>query len=534
MSLRRDLRHGRRIARAEFRRSIRRYAQNTRRLVGVGFAILVFGGYLLFALPSAYATGLTARSLDAIPLFGPVATAIPVFLLGLAVLRTMERISRIDAAPLVLLTVHPRAVVFGLVGSELARLAAWFGVPVLAVVAAFALGLGAPALLVSAPLVALPLVCAAAACGYALGLGLLSAFRRLPNVRRLAKAVGVLAMLAVIVGSQFAGQFLVEYGSSLSTLASRLTVAPVADYVALAFFPTPLGRPPTASALAVGIACLALTPLGLAAATWQASHLWFTDAPGRDTTHASSSGWFAAPRPFAWRPAGRIAWGHLVRAARQPQEFAHLVMILFFLGPVGTTLAQSSGDALASLVAATGVGLGTYLAGATFGLNPLGDDRPTLPLLLLTERSPQTLVRGRVVAGLAVGLPVAMGVPLASIPSGAAPRSAVALAALGIGTCFAAALFAVGLGSVYPIYDARKFWGTETVVPSTLVLITYLLVVGVGSLVCLAATWFALTGSLVLTPVAFSVAGGYALFTALVSLGSYRYAVRRYRQYTMA
>ncbi|WP_435066612.1 hypothetical protein [Haloplanus sp. C73] len=534
MSLRRDLRHGRRIARAEFRRSIRRYAQNTRRLVGLGVAVLFFGGYLLLALPAAYAVGLTATSPDAIPLFGAGATAIPVFLLGLAVLRTMERLSRIDAEPLVLLTVHPRAVVVGLVGGELARLGAWFGVPLVAVVAAFALGLGAPALLVSAPLVALPLVCAASTCGYALGLGLLRAFRRLPSLRRVAKAGGVLAMVAVIAGSQFAGRVLVEYGASLSTLASRLTVPPVADYVALALVPTPLGRPPTASALAVGLACLALIPLGLAAATRQASTLWFTDAPTRDATRASSSGWFDVPRPFAWRPAGRIAWSHLVRAARQPQEFAHLVMVLFFLGPIGTTMAESSGDALAVLVAAAGVGLGTYLAGAVFGLNPLGDDESTLPLLLLTERSPGTLVRGRVLAGLAVGLPIAVVVPFASVPFGTAPHSAVALAALGTGTCLAASLFAVGLGCAYPVYEARTFWGTETVVPSTLVMLAYLAVVGAGTLICLAATWFALTGALALTPVALSVAGGYALFTALVSLGSYRYAVRRYRRYTMA
>lgn len=50
-----------------------------------------------------------------------------------------------------------------------------------------------------------------------------------------------------------------------------------------------------------------------------------------------------------------------------------------------------------------------------FGLNPLGDDRPQLPLILLTETAPGTFLRARVLAGLIVGLPFVVLVPLASI-----------------------------------------------------------------------------------------------------------------------
>ena len=208
-------------------------------------------------------------------------------------------------------------------------------------------------------------------------------------------------------------------------------------------------------------------------------------------------------------------------------------MILFFIGPLGTTVVQSSGDALGPLVAGTGVGLGTYLAGATFGLNPLGDDRPQLPLLLLTETDPRTIIRGRLLAGLAIGIPVAVLIPLASVIIGTAPLSGLVFAAVGVGMCLAAALFAVGLGSSYPIYEEREVWGTETVVPSTLVMTVYLFVVGGGTILGLIATWYALTGHLVVTPVFGVGFGVYLLLTVGISYGLYRYAIRRYRRYTV-
>ena len=208
-------------------------------------------------------------------------------------------------------------------------------------------------------------------------------------------------------------------------------------------------------------------------------------------------------------------------------------MAVFFVAPLGTAVFQSSGDAIGLLVGGMGVGLGTYLAGATFGLNPLGDDRPQLPLLLLTETTPQAIVRGRLLAGVAVGLPIAVLVPLVSVLLGTPPSHAVAFAVVGIGMCLAAAMFAVGIGSAYPIYEEREFWGSESVVPSTLVMIGDLFVVGGGTILGLFVTWFAVTGNVVLTPVFVVGFGVYLLVTVGVSYGSYRYAVRRYRRYTV-
>lgn len=533
MSLRHDIRHGLRIGRAEFVRSLRGYLGTTRRVLGLAVAASFLGGSLLLSLPTAYLLGRTTRSVAAIPFFGVGASVAPVVLVLVAMLRTLERIGSIEAEDLVLTAVHPRAVVLGLIAAEVGRLSLWFGVPVAALAVAFALGAGAPLLVPTGVLVALPLGCCAAVWGYAGGLGVLRLLRRLPAVRRLLKLGGVLAMIGVAVASQFVGAYVVEADRWLRRLASAATFDPLVGYVALAFAGTPLARPVSLGSLAVLGAALALTPIGLAVATKQASTLWFTDAPARATStrKRSSSGGFAAPRPFAWSDAGRIAWGVLVRARRHPQELSHLLTLVFFVGPIGTTVVQSSGDAIGVLVAGTGVGLGTVLAGAAFGLNPLGDDRPQFPLLLLTATPSRTLVRGRLVAGAAVGLPVAVLAPLASVGLGTAVPSAVAFAGVGAGTCLAAGAFALGIGAAYPIYEEREFWGTETVVPSTLVMIGYLVVVGGGTGLGLVVTWFGVTGNLALTPVFVVGFGAYLITTAGVSYGAYRYAIRRYRRY---
>ncbi len=250
--------------------------------------MLFFGGSLLFALPTAYLLGRTARSVTAIPFFGPVASAVPVVLVLLAVLRTLERIGSIEAEALVLTTVHPRAVVLGLITAEIGRLLLWFGLPLGAFAAAFALGLEAPTLVVTGGLVALPLICCAAVWGYAGGLGILRLLRHLPVVRRLLKVGGVLVMVGLVVASQFVGQYIVEADRWIQWLLLVATYDPLIEYVALAFTGTPLARPASIRSIAVLGAMVVLTPIGLAVATKQASTLWLTDAPAGNTSNYSS------------------------------------------------------------------------------------------------------------------------------------------------------------------------------------------------------------------------------------------------------
>jgi hypothetical protein len=536
MTLSTDLRHGFRIARAEFVRSLRGYTRDTRRLLGLVLLCLLFGGSLLLTLPGVYLLGQRVRTVSAIPFLDQVALALPVGLLLLAVLRTLERIGGAEGEALLLTTVHPRAVVVGLVTAEVARLTLWFGVPVVLVVGVFAWGLGAPTLVLSTGLVATPLVSWAAVWGYAFGLAALRLLRRLPRLRRLLKAGGLVALVGLVVVSQGAGRYLAAEGLAVRETLSAVRFGPLTEYVGLAFVGTPLARPVGPGALVVLVGCLALTPVGLSVATRQASTLWFTDGaaprtPAPDTARDASH--FAPPRPFAWTRPGRIAWGFLVRAARRPQRLVHLLLVVFFLGPVGTTVLGSSGDGRLAVLAGTGVALGAYVSGAAFSLNPLGDDRDQTPVLLLTPTDPRTFLHGRAVAGFALGLPLAVLSPLALFAASSTPRYGLAFAAAGVGWCGAAAGFALGLGCAYPVYEERELWGVETVAPSTLVTMTYTLVVLFGTGLGLVVLWLVLAGHVVLSGLALAGVGTYLLLTLGVPVASYLYAVRRYRRRTV-
>ncbi|SDM91171.1 hypothetical protein SAMN04487949_2821 [Halogranum gelatinilyticum] len=531
-----DLRHGLRIGRAEFLRSLRSYFGSTRRILGFFVVLLVLGGNALLSLPAVFLLARQVESVAAIPLFGPLATALPVGLLLLAALRTVERISGVDGEENLLTTVHPRALIVGLLLAELARLTLWFGVPIVLTAAVFAAGVGAPTLVVTTLVVVAPLICCTAVWGYALGMAVLRLLRRLPTVRRLAKVGGVLLFVAVIVGSQMAGQFAATTDVSLTSILTVLTVGPLTEYVALAFVGTPLSPPTGVGGVAVLVGWVALTPVGLVVAERQATALWFSDGPVRRERSAAADEsarqpkHFSPPRPLAWHTAGHVAWGIIVRAIRKPQELVHLVAIVFFVGPVAGTLLQD-GALNVPVLAGAGVVLGTYLSGATFGLNPLGDDRPQFPLLLLTAARPRTYVHGRIVAGLAVGVPVAVGVPLVAAALGGTPTVA-AFAGFGLLSCLGAGLLAPGVGCLYPIYEERAVWGTETVSPSMLVVMGFMFATIIVTALGLVALWTLLGGGH-LSVVVLVALGVFLLIVVGLPLVAYRYAVRRYRRYTV-
>ncbi|WP_152041194.1 hypothetical protein [Salinigranum salinum] len=539
MTLSTDVRHGLRIASAEFSRSLRGYTSDTRRVLGIALFTLLFGGNLLFALPGIYLLGQRVQTVSRVPFLDQIALLLPVGLLFVAVLRTLERIGGAESEDLLLTTVHPRAVVVGLMTAEIARLALWFGLPVLLVSTVFAAGLGAPTLVVTAGLVSLPLVCCTAVWGYALGLGLLRVIRRLPTLQRALKIGGIGLLVVFVVVSQFVGQYLSNGAVSIQTLLSVVQFGPLTEYTTLAFVGTPLVQPVDPSALVVLVGCLVLTPLGLAVSERQATALWFTDSAAqrkpetRLSESSSETGRFTPPRPFSWRKSGRIAWGYLVRAARKPQQLVHLVLIIFFIGPFGTALFQSTGDGLLASIAGLGVVLGVYVSGAAFNLNPLGDDRDQLPLILLTDTDTTTHLRGRVGAGLSIGLPLAVLTSVGSLALSSSPLYGLAFAVAALGWCVAGALLALGLGCAYPVYEEREMWGVETVSPSTLVLVTYSVIVVFGTGLGLVVLWFLLTGGLVPSVSVLTGVSLYVLVTSGVPVVSYLYAVRRYRRHTI-
>lgn len=531
MSVERDVRHGVRIGRAGFVRSYRQLVGNRRRLIGIIVMVLAFGVNFLFVLPIVYSLGQTTQSVALIPFFGVATTALPVVLVGLGALRTGQRIGNVEAEELLLMSVHPRAAVLGLLTDEIARQALWIGLPLGAVVTAFGVGLGSPALVVTTGVVLVPLLCCTTVWGYALGIGLLRLFRWLPGLRRLVKVGAILGMLPLVVGSQYVGMALAE--GSLSV--TGLTFDPLSEYVAIAFVGTRLAQPLTIGGAAVLGSLVVLVPIGFALATKQATVYWFTDSENATSTPAKegASGGFSAPPPFAWSSAGRMAWGHLLRTARRPQEIAHVLNFLAPLAILPVMFLQFAGDQLGTLLAGFGVILGTYLAGTAFVLNPLGDDHDQLPLLFLTHASPRTLVRSRVVASVAVGVPATVLLALVGFGLGAPLGSVLAFVAVGAVFCLCSALFSVGIGAAQPVYEPQEYWGTETLVPSTVAVIVWLFVGGGGTAIGTVAVWLLVSGTVSFGPL---IGGGlfvYGLATIGVPYLSYRYAVRRVCEHTL-
>ncbi|MFC6963955.1 hypothetical protein ACFQJ8_20200 [Halocatena marina] len=485
MSIQRDFRHGIRIARAELVRELRVYTGNTRRAIGFGAILVAHGMGLVTAVVGAHVLG-QAWSFSAVdPYVGPIATVLPIILF-VGMIRRAGRLRTIEAEELMLMIVHPRAIVIGLVGSDIIQLVLWFGVPLGIVVTVLGIGEGILWLPLTFGLVVLPLLCWVGVWGYACGIWLSRLARRFSDPDRLGRIVWLIVLIGIVGGSQIV---IIGTDGVLSTDLSALTLYPLRAYGALTFAGTPLAESLPVGGLVVLSTLVVLVPVGLALATRQATALWFTEATHRSRVPRGASSGFTVPRPFSRTLAGRMAWGHLLRGKRRSSELVRILIVPVVLLVISLPAIYTAGEHREILLAGIGVVIGAVLSGFSFGLNPLGDDRPWYPLLLLTEASSHTLVQSRVIAGLAVGLPVAVLVPFASVAIGTTPLIGLVFAGVGTGSCVGGALVAVGIGSAFPNYDRRPYWGDETALPSKTARQVFLFFVAGNTVGCLVAVW---------------------------------------------
>lgn len=539
--LRADVRTGRRIARAEVRRSIRWYFQQPRAKIALALVVLFFGSIVVFvAVPTAYELGRILRVDDRFPLLSGLRRQMTVLvgvLTALFALRTVERLAHIDGEPLILTTTTPRAVVIGLLTAETARLFLWLGVPAGLVVAAFVVGAQTPLMVVTVPLGLAPVLAFAATAGYLLGIGTLYLSRFVPLSTSIKTIVYPLGFILLIVGSQVVPRLALagDLPVSLAPLRAALLRSPFAAYADLFLLGTPVAQPLSLTAGVVFAGLLAWLPVGVTLAGRLAARFWTTDTSEHARSEAAATGATptSVPRPFAWWPAGRIGWHHLRAGARSPRQFVHLVFLVFAFAPVVSSLVDSSG--LAWLFALGGsILLGAILAGSAFGLNPFGDDQSVLPLLLVTETPPKRFVRGRLVAGLSVCLPMVVGLP--AVIAFVGPQSLVetgVFVGVGLGLAGLSAAWAIGLGTLFPKYETQTLYGVETVVPSFLVLFGHNAAVGLLGIVSLILTGITLDHGL---PGSMPLVGGGVLVVLLLvgtAVGAYVYAVRQYRTYDL-
>jgi len=523
-----DLRDGAVLARTELRAQVRRIVGNRRQLIGVVVGMLSFGLFfpLTFVSPVLdFAAGLVSGD-PPLARFGTVlASAVTVGLyFGGATAINQTRVGKIG--PLVRTSIPPEAVVVGRLASEVLQATVFALVPAVVLLGMLVVGAGTPLPALLVVLGTLPLLLAGLMVGRTLG----ATVRYLGLLSRLSAWAKALVLIVVAGGVFLAIQAAIpavmgESDVSLS-LSALLPGAPLQAYASV--ITAPLGATVRPLGVAVGLAALLTVPLALATTLRLESALLFDDRGDQSGDQRTVSR--AVPRLLAATPSTRIAWRYLLRTRRNPKLVSHLSMVLFGgLAFVGSLVTQP--DLLTALGPGGALVAGSVLAGATYCLNPMGDDRDQLPLLLTSTASTRHLLRGRVLGGIIVGGVVALGlgVPLGLL--GDPPLRVLGRTLLTPVVLLAAAGTALGIGAVVPKFERSEYMNVERAHPSTVGMLSYffgtMIVVGAG----LVLVWLTVDRG----PGSFLI-GGWIVYLAVIAttgIGGYAYAVRKFDRLTM-
>ncbi|WP_135828911.1 hypothetical protein [Halorussus halobius] len=482
------VRHALRVGRFEFRRSVRELWRDKAR-----FALTALG----VVLPSVVVAGVLVllgdaiRGVEPMPMPDGIRGTVALFWL-FAVFLVAQRVAsarpRPDAEALLLTTVSARSVAAGLALAETLRILAYFGLPTLVVTGASVALLGSPASVVAVPaavvLFAATVVVAGSAVGYAAAwLVATSLF-----VARHKTALGSVASLAAM-----GGYFLFLYPGLVGLSGASLAWLPVGWVADLAVVGTPLVGSTTRLAGVLLVSAVVLLGGG-ALVDRETTALWFTDpvsvdadesgaaderssvdatpgaageqspaASGRDAL-ADAVEPLAVPRSLVSEPVRRVAEWVLLRTRRDPNRLTFLLIpAMAFGSPVVSTAVQSgsTGALLAPLCAV----VLPWFAGSLFAMNPLGDEGRVLPVTL-TAVSGRAYVRGLLVPGLLVGLPVVVvAAAVAGLLSPYSPAERVGLVALGAYlTCVAVAV-TPAVGMALPRFSAISVGQSREVLP---------------------------------------------------------------------
>ena len=528
-----DLRSARTVAVTELRAMGRRLTANRRRLLGVAVGLLQFAVFLPIVLYGP-ATGLGRATAAGDPPPGGLGLLCSAIVLGGLYMGAASGINqnRIgDIGPLVRTSVPPPAVTLGRLGSELLQTGVLFVPPLLVGLVFVGIGAGGPLV----PLVLGTALAALLLAGMFVG-RLAGAWLRYVGALSRLGSWAKLVVFAVVMGLVFAGsQVLIQRvlpgdasflgGTGVPAL---LPGRPLQAYAAVAL--APFGTTVRPVGLLMALAVLLAIPLGLTGAARVETALLFRERGGDGDESTTRD----VPAPLAGRQSSRIAWRHLLRTARDPKTLAHVFPLVAGLIPGGFFLVAEP-DAFLTVGPPLLVGTGAVLAGATYCLNPLGDDREQLPLVLTSVGSTAALLRGRVVAGSVIGLALA-AVALVLAPFGPEPMATAAVVAVAPVVVAAAAGTALGIGAFSPQFERREYMTVERAHPSQLVLLGFMFGGGLLFGGATVGLWLALASALDgrLSPLLAGVAWvvTVAVFTALGLFG-YGYAVSRFDGLTL-
>jgi len=591
-------RHALRVGLVEWRRSVRATRTDSGKLVVYGLAalfglLLVGGGVLAILFVLEDAAGLRVG--------GVVRGNLALFWLFAAFIVAQRAVSlhgRVDAEPLVLTTVSARTVAVGLVVAETLRALSAVVVPVIVLTGAFVYTTGAVAAAVTVPFGVVCFVASAVAAGVAVGQFVALLVARVPFVARHRTGLGggtVVAFFAAYAAFQYGGLGLPVGVGTLGALPPGW----VADLFVLG---SPVsGSLTRAAAVAVGgpvaVAGCAAVTVRVATVYWYTDPVDPTDEGGGDGDAAGATSGVeegatravdersplaAAIAPLSVPAVGsratrRVTELVLLRTRRNPARLSFLLAPLAVVGSMLVSLAGAGAGGVGLGLVPVGLALAlSWLAGAAFALNPLGDEAPVLPATLLSTVGGRRFVRGCCLPGALVGVPLTvLATALATVVAGYAPVDAAGVVALALLLSVAALGLAPGVGTRFPRFDAVSAGRASAVVPPALSAVAvYSLAVGLPGVVAavsllapgvaraLAAALLAWLPSLALSALAgqglptaglaAAAAGfaapirgvplgtvravGYVLPLALVALAGYRgyrNAVRRFDDYRL-
>ncbi|WP_299262546.1 hypothetical protein [Halorientalis sp.] len=488
-------RQGLAIGRLEFRRTVRALRGDSARLALIGVVAVLFG---LMVLAGTWLILEFGNQIPAGDVSNVVRGSVAIqwlFAVFISAQRAGSRHHSIDQESLMLLTVPVRAVALGLLSAECFRALAYFAVPVALLGGAFVVSTGSP--LMAPFLVAAVLLFLATALVIGFVLGLLAKLL-VARYRVVAENKSVFSLLAVVV---FVGGYVGLQNFGGQGVTALLGWLPFSWVVDLAVIGSPFaGSLPRAAAMLVG--GVAWTAGGLLVVERLGVALWFGDTvedavaaeQARIDTGAAADPLAAAvapvPLPAIGQPAHRIAQRSVVVARRNPQRLSFLVLPVVLLGVSLVNVAQTGVGSILALLPPLVVVALPWLAGAVFGLNPLGDEGAALPATLTSLASGRDYAVGLALPGLTLGLPVAV---LATVATGlAGPYAPLEVAMLGVIALVltpAAVVIAPALGMAFPRYDPVRVGSDREIVPPSLsAVVLYSLTLGVPGTVAAAAT----------------------------------------------
>lgn len=324
--------------------------------------------------------------------------------------------------------------------------------------------LGTPTPFVGMIAAAVILPMTAAAIGYPLGFTVKGILRRSKNLARLATIVGLLAAGTYVVLSVTGGLLAV-----ITAIEPLLQTPPISWFGTLALATTPQESVDFLGPTVLLVGTPVIVGAGLYLAMPAARYAWLADG----TTDDESDGVPAPPDTLLdpiighvtrRQPTRGLAMTILRRSVRSPTQFVFVappILALIALGEAAVTTGELPWFAPWFVV-----WYGAWAAGAVIPLNPLGNQGAALPTLLTASATGRDVVHAHVVAAiLAAGPPTTVLAVGAGALADGSPTTLATLAAASVGAIAVSTILAVGIGTLYPRFDAVDFAGSSKAVP---------------------------------------------------------------------